>query len=127
MFNTFVQSRLRIWAEWRERRDSGGLGYPTKSVFVREPGSTYWTEDINSACIEMDKCVSALPERLKLPIMLEYTRIGTQQQKANRCGCCLRTYINRLDDAYRKLLGLLNDSAAGIPLPAPENKLEKIA
>jgi DNA-directed RNA polymerase specialized sigma24 family protein len=117
MVYTFVMDRLRVWAIWRIRRDEGGLGYPRKSAFAKTEGSSFWTPEMDSASVEMDQCVCALPPALRQVVMLEYTRTGTQQQKANECGCCLRTYTNRLGAAYQALLGLMNDQAAGIKLP----------
>lgn len=120
--NTFLMARLRVWAEWRLRRDDGGLGYPRNSAFAKTPGSGFWSPEMDSAGLEMDECVCALRGDLRQVVMLEYTRTGTQQQKANECGCCLRTYLNRLESAYIALLGLMNDQAAGLPLPYHEGQ-----
>ena len=118
MLHTYVISRLRVWSEWRLRRDDGGLGYPRKSAFAKSPGSAFWTPEMDSAAVEMDQCVCALRPELRQAIMLEFTRTGTQQQKAMQCSCALSTYKDRLVTAYKDLLGLLNDQAAGIALPS---------
>jgi hypothetical protein len=80
---------------------------------------------MDSAAGEMDQCVCALTPDKKLAVMLEFTRTGTQQQKAQQCSCCLRTYQYRLEAAYRELLGFLNDQAAGIELPSYEPEPKK--
>lgn len=121
--NTYVVSRLNVWSSWRIRHDEGGLGYPSKSAFAKDSGAGFWTPEMDSGCYEMDQCVVALKPELKTVILLEFTKTGIQEQKAKIAGCCLATYKNRLGYAYNELLGLLNDSAAGIRFPAPETKL----
>ncbi len=120
MVNTYVESRLNLWAEWRHRRLTDALGYPRRAAFVREPGSGYWTPEMESASYEMDKCVVALIDERKLAVLECYATTGTREQKAKRLGCCLRTYEYRLEAAKIDLLGYLNDLAAGVPLPMKE-------
>ncbi len=36
----WVRARLDNWARWLTRREAGGLGFYTRSVFAREIGST---------------------------------------------------------------------------------------
>jgi len=126
MINTYVVSRLNMWALWRLRRDDGGLGYPRKSAFTTEPGGSFWTPEMDSASTEMDACVCALRDQLKQVIMLEFTRAGTQEQKAKLCSCHVNTYKNRLNAAYNELLGYLNDQAAGVALPVNIKPVEKV-
>lgn len=134
MLDTYVMHRLSVWAEWRIRRDSGALGYPGHSPFVKVPGGGYWTPEMDTACYEMDQCVCSLRQDLRQAVLLEYTRTATQAQKAVECGVSLRTYQYRLEAAYRELLGLMLDQAAGIDLPCSvkvfadgDKKIAKIA
>jgi DNA-directed RNA polymerase specialized sigma24 family protein len=127
VLNTYVMSRLCLWAEWRLRRDDGGLGYPRHSAFAKSPGAGFWSPEMDSAACEMDQCVCALERDLHQAVMEEYTRTGTQEQKAKRCGCCLATFKNRINKAHSELLGLMNDQAAGLPLPVHVYDEEKVA
>lgn len=108
MLDTYVTNRLIQWANWRARRLDGGTGYPKKSAFVINPGSGgFWTPEMDSQCNEVDQVVCVLLPERKDAIMKCYTEIGTKEQKAKRCGCCVRTYDLRLEMAHRDMLGLL--------------------
>lgn len=124
MLDTYVMNRLHQWADWRARRLDGGLGYPKKSAFVINPGGGFWTPEMDSQCIEVDQAICVLEPERKDVIMKCYTQTGTKEQKAKRCGCCIRTYDLRLEMAHRELLGYLNDIACGIPLPTNKNESE---
>lgn len=117
MLDTYVVYRLNQWADWRARRLDGGLGYPKKSAFVINPAGGEWSPEMDSAAWEVEQCVIALRNELKDAVMKRYTETGTKEQKAKRCGCCVRTYDNRVDTAHREVLGFLNDLAAGVELP----------
>ncbi len=118
MLDTYVTNRLVQWANWRARRLDGGTGYPKKSAFVKETASSgYWTPELDGQCLEMDRVVCVLPAERRDVLMKCYTETGTKDQKAKRCGCCIRTYDSRLEIAHRDVLGYLNDLAAGIALP----------
>lgn len=113
MLDTYVATRLTLWADWRARRDDGGIGYPRKSAFVGTGGGGFWSPEMDAGCLEVDKAVcNLLPER-KDVVMQCYTQTGTKEQKARRCGVCVRTYDARLEMAHKDMLGLLNDIAAG--------------
>ena len=117
MRDSYVVSVLVLWAQWRVRKFDSGSGYPTKCAFVKQVGSGFWTPDMDSQCINVDKAVCALiPERRDV-VMAHYTWAGTKEFKANRCGVCVRTYDARLSMAHHDMLGLLNDLAAGVKLP----------
>lgn len=117
MLDTYVTNRLIQWANWRARRLDGGTGYPKKSAFVINPGGGFWTPEMDSQCDEVDRAVCVLLPERKDVVMKCYTEVGTKEQKAKRCGCCVRTYDTRLEMAHRDMLGYLNDLACGIPLP----------
>lgn len=119
MLDTYVTNRLVQWANWRARRLDGGTGYPKKSTFVKESQSSgFWTPEMDARSLEVDQVVCVLLAERKDAIMKCYTETGTKEQKAKRCGCCVRTYDSRLEMAHRDMLGYLNDLACGIALPA---------
>jgi len=114
MLNTYVLNRLNLWASWRAKRFDNGLGYPKKTTFAREISSGFWTPEMDFSCVEIDKCVCYLIPERKLVVMKMFTATGTKEQKAKSCGISIRTYDLRLEMAFNDILGLLNDSAAGI-------------
>lgn len=68
---------------------------------------------------ETDRCVQALPEKLRCVIVLDYL---THMRKDERVRLmkpygCAKTYYNRLERAYHELLGMFNDVNAGVALP----------
>lgn len=126
MLDTYVISQLGLWALWRVRRSDGGLGFPRKSNFAKDEGSGFWTPEMESAAYSMEKCVLALRSDLREAVIQEFTKIGTQRQKASDCHCCLSTYKSRLATAYRELLGYLNDVAAEVPLPRREMEAQNV-
>jgi hypothetical protein len=81
MLDTYVTNRLAQWANWRARRLDGGTGYPKKSAFVINPGGGFWTPDMDSQCVEVDKAVCVLMPERKDAIMQCYTTTGTKEQK----------------------------------------------
>lgn len=118
MLDTYVTSRLVQWANWRARRLDGGTGYPKKSAFViNQASSGFWSPEMDGQCFDVDAVVCALLPERKEVLMKCYTETGTKEQKAKRCGCCVRTYDTRIEMAHRDVLGYLNDLAAGVPLP----------
>lgn len=116
MIHTYVASRLDLWARWRLRRDDNGQGYPRHAAFAKPVGGGVWSPEMDSAAYEMERCVIALRSDLRLVVIHEYTKTGTQEQKAKLCGCCLSTYKSRLNMAANELLGYLNDIYAGVDL-----------
>lgn len=118
MINTFVHERLILWANWRMRRGDGGLGYPKHAAFAKQNmGGGFWTPEMDSVCLDVDKAVCALELQQKEVVVACYCLAGTKEGKAKQLGCCVRTYDNRLSEAHRKVLSYLNDLAAGIRLP----------
>lgn len=113
----YVSKRLVLWAEWRARKSDNGIGYPRRSAFVKTVSGGQWTLDIDSHCIDVDKCVCALEADYRAVIMECYTAVGTKEAKSRRLQISVKTFDNRLVKAHHEILGLLNDLAAGIPLP----------
>lgn len=106
-----------MWSVWRLRREDGGLGWPKHVAFFKQNmGGGFWTPEMDSACLDVDKAVCALNDELKEAVIICYCGIGTKEDKSRRLGCCVRTYDNRLKAGEKEILGLLNDLAAGIPM-----------
>lgn len=124
MLDTYVLSRLSLWAAWRIKREDNGLGYPKKSNFVQETGGGAWSPEMESGCWDIEKCVLALIPERRYAVMQSFTVSSTKEQKAKACGCCIRTFDSRLSSAVRDILGLLNDLAAGLAIGQPETVVE---
>lgn len=105
---TYIQIKILMWADWRVRRDNGGLGYPKKCAFVRTTsGGGFWTPEMDSECYAVDQQISALAAERKQIILVYYTQIGTHEQKAFRCGVSLSTFKRRIAEAEAELSKLL--------------------
>jgi hypothetical protein len=115
----YIDKRLQQWAIWR-------ISGKVLPVIARsswqalsgqsEARAMVPTNDIE--CKDIDTCVCALEPDLKLTVLEAYTRVGTVETAAKRCGITPRTLFRRLDKAHYQILGWLNDLAAGIPVPA---------
>lgn len=117
----YIDGRCKLWAVWRvtgkvlpviarsswQNLSGGGSGQSRDLVPVN---------DIE--CKDIDTCVCALRPELKQAVIEAYTRVGTVETAAKRCGVSPRTLFRRLDMAHYMILGWLNDLAAGIPVPA---------
>lgn len=98
MIDTYTDERLKLWASWRARREDGGLGYPKKCAFVTIPGGgSFWTPALDSQCYVIDGVVCGLIDERKSVLVAYYTDSGTNEQKAARCGCSLRTFYTRVE------------------------------
>ena len=126
--NTYVQKRVAKWAIWVHWGSSGKPGHVVSwyEKVVMAPNIQGRGRE-NEQCpvdeaeaYETHQCIAALPPYLRDTIREEYTRAGTVDMKAKQLGIERRTYYDRLDLAYSKLLGYLNDQAAGVALPIPE-------
>lgn len=103
----YIQVRLLSWADWRVRRDNGGLGFPKKSAFVKQSSGSFWTPEMDSQCYEIDENVSLLINERKQVILAFYTQTGTHEQKADRCGLSISTFYRRIQDAEDELSKIL--------------------
>jgi hypothetical protein len=115
-FNTYINDRLNQWAHWVAQRDSGALGYPHQSAFVRLAGgsgsySSRLAPDLNERAWEIERAVQSLRGELKECVVSFYCRIGTIEQKARECRCCRDTMYSRLDRAHGLILDALNGYA----------------
>lgn len=108
--DTYTESRLNVWANWRARKADGGQGYPKKSAFVQaEASGGFWTPDMDSQCVAIDGFVcDLLPERKEV-LLAYYTQLGTNDAKAKQIGVSPRTFYTRLEaakhDIGHRLLG----------------------
>lgn len=129
----FVHDKLMVWAAWACKKSSGGLGYPkecsyTKLVNVRSEVVAF-TPEMNADAEEMEQCIVALSvndPKLAQVIRLRYMfQTMSDLQISKQVGCSNKTVGAWVGVAQQKLLGFMNDLAAGIPLP--KHDLKKIA
>ncbi len=119
---TYVMARLGRWAVWCKwnQGPTGPKRLQSQLAHIRsEVQSTATIEHCpvdEAEARETDQCVKALGAELKLAILQCYLHGGTAEAKAQRIGCCRRTYFYRLDAAYVRLLDLFNAIAAGLSL-----------
>lgn len=66
--------------------------------------------------IETGHCIRALPEHLMEAMIEEHLVGGRQHEKAEALGIDPKTFWSRCQNAYERLLGMMNDIAVGIPL-----------
>lgn len=109
MSNEYIDGLLIRWSEWRIKRIDGGSGYPNKAALLTIPGNgSGWISEIDSQCYEVDYAVCELESDCKDVIMKKYTQTGTKEQKAQRCGCSIRTYDARILKAFGCILNTLD-------------------
>lgn len=126
--NTYVKQRLNDWSIWLYW---GNSGKPQRVVswyekVVMAPNVQGRGGD-NSVCpvneedaYETHRAVSALVPYLRDTVVEFYTKAGTADHKARQLGIGRQHLYDRLNTAENKILGYLNDLAAGVALPAPE-------
>jgi transposase-like protein len=124
----YINVRLGEWARWsvsdaRYLRTTLGahscwpqmLGEAASTESKRGEVSFVPLNDIE--CCETDKAICALPATLKEAVVVYYKRTGTTSiQIAKRLGVSERTLFDRISQAHQRLLGILNDIAAGIAI-----------
>lgn len=109
MADAYTVECLKLWSSWRTKRDDGGTGFGKKVSFIPATGGSFWTPELDSQCYEVDSAVCMLMANRKDALMEYYTQGGTNEQKANRCGCCLRTYWTRIDLAQHDVQSYLSN------------------
>jgi hypothetical protein len=132
---TYVNDRLNEWALWRAgaRICTGGCTTSNAYSWIgaggrgdnAPPPLSYLPLD-ELACAETDRCVCALEPLLRQVVEEYYLRLGTKEMVARRCNCHVATVFRRIDAAHNKLLGFMNDLAAGLtvkPWAQVENEL----
>jgi hypothetical protein len=119
-----INDRLNMWARWRSgARGSNRSPYPIYNLpKTPEPDDApprlSFVPIVDLECCETDKCVVALrPERREV-IEVFYLLTIPMDQKCKCCGCCEKTFYNRLHVAHQDVMGFLNDLSAGVAVPA---------
>ena len=129
--HTYVEARLNRWRVWYHLGRRPGpervisswgpcildrnVGQHGKASAKVDPGES----------LETDRAVDALVFELRAAVHEVYLKGGTMEQHARALGCHRDTVYDRLARANCKLLGYLNDMAAGIPLPLRDRSLKK--
>lgn len=113
-----IESLLEFWANWRIKREDGGLGYKSGRMNMMMAGGNLLPRvafsdsdlpygiDTNSVGSAVDTEVCRLTPRQRTIVMLEYCRIGTQAAKAagvGKSGISQSTYANHLREAKIRL------------------------
>jgi len=126
--NTYVEMRVAAWALWVKWGSSGkpsGLVSWFESVVmapnVQGRGGDHQACPVDEAlAYEINRCMMVLPEHLRDTVKEHWLYAGTVEMKAQRLRISRDQFYERLNVAYNKILGYLNDLAAGVALPAPE-------
>ena len=131
----YINKRLNDWARWR-LSDRATIRHMlgAKSCWpqmlqddaegkMERHGTIVPINDLE--CCEMDKAVLALPAELQFILEEFYYRTNTTEGVAKRCGISRATLHRRIDQAHQRLLGLLNDQAAGIRIAPGQTLPEK--
>jgi hypothetical protein len=130
--HTYCEARLGRWKLWN---DWGSDGKP-KAVcswygpMVIDPNveqigrpTSVCPVDVTEA-EETNRCIMALEPDLRDTIFQVYLYGGTVAQQARALGLRRRQSVyERLERAYRHLLGYFNDAAAGVALPATKPRI----
>ncbi len=121
--NPYINDRMNRWADWvLSGRRVMGLGYPSRSAFMRlVPADHGPVEPISfEECSETDKAFCALKTvkaELAEALYLYHTTSMTKEQMALECNCCVKTFFNRIHAGHEMIQGFLNDLYAGLKLP----------
>lgn len=121
---TYVNGLLSAWGRWSNRGQDGGIGWPrVSSMFKDAPsGGGYESKPPlgvgcqSSECEDTDKALQRVKnesEQLFELAVAFYKGGGTGQEIACRLGVSKRTMYGRLDTLHQRVLGHLNDIAAG--------------
>ncbi len=129
----YVIMRLNRWAvyvRWLDNRGGGRDPTPprarswwfklvmmTRVQQTTVPGRSLCPVDAGEA-IETQRCIKALPEHLRMTVVEDHLVRGAPEEKAHALGIDCRTFRQRRRVAYRELLGLFSDVAAGIDIEA---------
>lgn len=118
----YVHMRLIRWGDWVVRgRNVGRNGYPSQSTFARfmpSGGASAWSPLLDVEAEEVEQCVLRLGAPRRDLVRKYYTRSISTARLAREMGCVEQTLYNRMSIAHNEVLGMLNDLAAGVPLPA---------
>lgn len=124
MQHPYINKRLCDWADWVIRgKNAGRNGYPKQAAFtclMPKSDTSAWCPALDVEADEIEQCVVRLSAERRRAVQVFYLRTGTVATAARACGCCPKTLFNRIAAAQQDILGMLNDIAVGLPLPAVE-------
>lgn len=114
----YINVQLAIWGKWAVRRSTAGLGYPSVSPMFQQVqhGGVYRSLEPLGVCEyvhETDQAVQRL-EPADRALCVEFYQLGGSAVAiAMRMGIARQRLYERLDGLHRRVLGHLNDIAAG--------------
>ena len=116
----YINDQLNRWADWLGT-GRARLGYPRCAAFVAAMGGgggqriTLPDDEAMAICT----AVAALEPRLHDTVDCYYRTMKncTAAQIARQLGCSRDTVYARIDMAHNRIMGSLNDLAAGLPVP----------
>lgn len=115
----WVRQRLENWSRWCSQRDSGGLGFPKQSAFVRLGVSSGRSESFvptdSIEASETDDAVKSLQFSLPGPyqvLVLHYARNMDRALVARKMGCTDRTVRSHLERGDYAIERWLEDKRA---------------
>lgn len=118
-----IDRRLQTWGEWRLANDgqwsteAAGSNMLGKLIDgggqlsrTTNPSAGSMPDDVFDTC----RAVSKLATDLQMVVHAEYmSLIETKDEKAEQCGCVVRTFHRRLCKAHQQILFLLKDPRGG--------------
>lgn len=121
-----IDAVLWLWAAWQGRLEAAGIGFggrTTLGVLIRRAAdnatdSTPMTADLDAIGQGIDSHIAALPDDLRMAVMLHYLLMADSPAwaKAHRAGCSDRTFRSRLGSA-RRILAVVIDRKGLTALP----------
>jgi len=118
----YVNTLLVAWGRWVVRNQDGGVGWPTYSAMFRDapagvmPAASKPPVGIGCGadeCEQTEQAVRRLNEADRMLLKEVYVIGGTTKAIAGRLGWHRQRVPERLDAVGNRLLGHLNDVAAG--------------
>ena len=117
----WMRLRLENWARWMQQSETGGLGFPRQSTFVRLAGvgarheAVVPLDSIDAG--KMNDAINALQGRqsdLYLVLQLVYAKGLPRQQVARRMAVTERTVSAKLERADHALVRWFEDRSAAV-------------
>ncbi|MDA8095574.1 MAG: hypothetical protein M0T84_17035 [Betaproteobacteria bacterium] len=96
--NDDLERMLENWARWKFSPGVGRAGspFPIYNLGPKPPRYGNTMPVINGEAIDMDSAINSLQDRYKRALAIQYLWGDDQESKAKRCGCCVRTFRDRL-------------------------------
>lgn len=114
----YINVQLSIWGKWAVRRSTAGLGYPSVSPMFQQVqhGGVYRSREPTGVCEhvhETDQAVQRLEPADRALCVQFYQLGGSAVTIAGRLGIARQRLYERLHQVHSRVLGHLNDIAAG--------------